>query len=376
MYARVILKRLTKPKTRKEIVMKTLICSLVIGVSINVGTLPAPAFDYNESIDGDIDRHGKKGSPPIFRLDVGTNVIQGSDSYSTPFNFDLDLFRFRVPPGTVLHLDSIVFEYSITGMFGQLIALGSQIGIGEGVPNQNSPILYNVGDHAYPILWLFSDGTYPFQVAPSPVTLEFFEVVNSAVDDTRPAPALLPGDYWLLPGLSWLGNDSHGAMWNYSFRLIVSQRIDGMHSTPCCPSFPHAYDQSLHSSLALVDVRLGRCVHLAARVSIREGLPLPFESPANLGGPARQFRLFGGCHRRLGFVSESKTDSEVWLCQPGSWRAILRVCRHHEEAERGVTCGLTNRGSRRAVVVVPLRGSCLLIRRCSASVAGVPALFP
>ena len=123
----------------------------------------------------------------------------------------------------MLHLDSTVYEYRVTELSGDIRALGTSLGIGDGVPHRKSSPIYSTGDIHGPFFYLYSDGSEPsITVSPSPVSLQFFEIVNSSVDVSRPAPPLEAGDYWVSRGAEKLSLGPNGAFWDYAITFIVT----------------------------------------------------------------------------------------------------------------------------------------------------------
>ena len=189
---------------------------LLIAGAVSVST--APGADYDEDAQGDLTQHGNNGSLLLLHLDLGPNVIRGSTHIGDLS--DVDAFRFRVPTGAVLDLNSIVYEYEVTDVSADINAFGPSLFVGTGDPT--SMPLAGTGFSNGNNFFLFSDGTIPgIEVSPSPVSPPFFQVIDSQVDLGFPAVPLESGIYWFGPGAGWFGGGS-GAVWNYTITLTVT----------------------------------------------------------------------------------------------------------------------------------------------------------
>jgi len=205
--------------------MKTPINLFVVVTSISLGAIPALGFTYNEAIQGDIPN---QGAPPLFNFDLGDNVIRGSTHFGTledPATSDPDLFSFHIPQGTMLSLGSIVYQYNVTGLFGDSRALGAALQIWTSEPGDTTVPNYSTGglNNNGPFFYIHSDGSEPsIHVSPSPVNLQLFQVVDSSVDVSLPAPPLQAGLYWMSQGASKFGIGDFGGSWDYSITLTVT----------------------------------------------------------------------------------------------------------------------------------------------------------
>jgi hypothetical protein len=200
--------------------MKTRTQLLVLVTGAALFTLSAVGFDYNEAVQGDIDNHGNNGSLPLFNLDVGVNVIRGTMSWND-VGAEGDDFRFRVPTGTVLDPNSIVYSYEVTEVTGTLLAFGTRFQIGQGLP-QSTPLIATSIPNT-DTLYLFSNGTVPgTEVTPPPVTLPFFQIIDSSVNTDFPATPLEPGIYWFRTGLHGFFDATFTTSWNYTITLTVT----------------------------------------------------------------------------------------------------------------------------------------------------------
>lgn len=187
----------------------------------------AAGFDYDEAVQGDIRSQGRKEKkPPLFRLELGTNVIRGSTGYSPPSIFDWDQFMIRVPKGAELRLDSTVYDYRVTGVDGDVRAFGTALEIEPWRSRQGAEGHYSTGSPAGPFFYLFNDGSFPaLEVAPSPAALSFFEVIDSSVDLTRPVSLLPADDYRVMPGFTALGLGEFAAFWDYAITFVVTPAL-------------------------------------------------------------------------------------------------------------------------------------------------------
>jgi hypothetical protein len=199
--------------------MKTKINMPAILVAATLFALPAICFEYNEATQGDIDNHGNRGSAPLFNLSLGENVIRGT-MHVGDSPMDIDAFKFRVPPGTVLDLNSIVYEYEVTSVpfpvnaFGIVLFVGSADG-----PDQPS---YGTGFPDGDTLFLYNDGSISgAAVSPSPANPHFFQIVDGTIDQNFPAAPLEPGIYYMTQGSHWFGCCGDGT-WNYKMTLTVT----------------------------------------------------------------------------------------------------------------------------------------------------------
>jgi hypothetical protein len=198
----------------------------VLLVCATLFALPAISFQYDEATQGDIANLGGHGALPLFILDMGQNVIRGSTRLGG--QSDVDAFRFKVPPGAVLDLNSIVYEYQITDISGEINAFGSELTVGgivPGSPTYATGFFIGDGNFGDDTFYLYNDGSIQgITVRPSPITLPFFQIIDSSVNLDFPAPPLTAGIYYLNPGFHWFGgfgpNDS--ASWNYTITLTVT----------------------------------------------------------------------------------------------------------------------------------------------------------
>src|SRR5262249_6114313 len=124
----------------------------------------------------------------------------------------------------VINMDSIVYEYELTAVTG-LNYMGISTFIGTGQPT--STPLFGAGFPANggSLFYIYSDGTFPGrEVNPSPISLQFFEFIDSEVNLNFPAAPLGPGIYWLSQGARWSTPGLEGdAAWNYTITIVVSR---------------------------------------------------------------------------------------------------------------------------------------------------------
>lgn len=174
---------------------------------------PAAAFQYDESIDGDID---PPLEPPVFMLDLGENVISGSRWVAQ--SSDKDVFGFVIPDGA--ELVSIAYAFELTSLEGSWETLGVffdihdfPVGVDWNVPGSQI---------AESVHWLYNVGgppTLPVENSPFILAMRLFT-------GTFPpsGPALRPlasGRYALNDG--WGGNffGPFRAEWDYALTLVV-----------------------------------------------------------------------------------------------------------------------------------------------------------
>ena len=87
---------------------------------------------YSEADQGDIEYL----APPTFTLGVGDNSVIGSSfilSSLAPYSADADTFGFIIPSGA--QLTSILYEYQVTDLFGDLRVFGVSYAIYETDPH-------------------------------------------------------------------------------------------------------------------------------------------------------------------------------------------------------------------------------------------------
>jgi hypothetical protein len=201
--------------------MKAKIYLPIVIATTALAILPVIGFEYDEATQGDIAAHGLNGSIPIFHLDVGTNVIRGSTHVG--IGGDPDTFRFQVPNGAVINMDSIVYDYELTSATG-LNYMGVSTFIGTGQPD--STPLFGAGfpENGGSLFYVYSDGSFPgTEATPSPVNLQLYQFIDSQVDLNFPAAPLQPGIYWFRQGARFSFPGLEGdAAWNYTITIVVS----------------------------------------------------------------------------------------------------------------------------------------------------------
>jgi hypothetical protein len=185
----------------------------------------ASAFVYQEETQGDIDGFG---APPTFSLSFGLNTISGSSYFGTVTNpdADFDAFGFIIPEGGILSLDSLVFEYTLTGTFGDIRSLGISFCFAptgpDGTWSKTQVLSHTLSEYGRGFSYLYSDGSNPnTSFSSSPLNLEFFDVVNGYLDPYRPSSPLGSGLHWIYSGMEKSGLGSFGGSWDYSLTMTV-----------------------------------------------------------------------------------------------------------------------------------------------------------
>ena len=171
---------------------------------------------YDESIDGDIETYE---DPPVFSLLAGTNTAIGSTlSSTTPGATDLDIFGFVVPVGN--QLTSIIFEYEIMSIFGDVRRIGVRYEIALTGEDGSRDTISATED----VVYIYDDGSNPNTVTtPPPVTLNLLDIIDSRAEGPPTLP-LSSGLYWFNEGRNMSGTEDFGpwgGAWDYTLTFEV-----------------------------------------------------------------------------------------------------------------------------------------------------------
>lgn len=129
-----------------ELVRLALLASVLL-----LSPLHASAFDYDESVDGDILSNTEDNPTLIGVLDPGLNVISGGVFWTAPAVFDGDKLSVTVPPGA--QIEAITLE--VSNYLGNIPA---------------STKVFETPDYqALESRILSADGIYPFAAPPFPL---------------------------------------------------------------------------------------------------------------------------------------------------------------------------------------------------------------
>ena len=201
--------------------IRLVIASILLLVSVAMPSYSAVIYD--ESLSGEFDGFGDP--PTKFDLASGTNTFIGSSFFRQPTlpNSDSDVFGFVVPDYHLL--TSIIFEYNVTNVFGDLRSLGLRYQIaltGDDGTFDKTGAISATAD----VDFIYSDGSNPnTPVSPSPIALDLRDVVNSSATETLTLP-LSSGLYWLVDGKNMSGLQSlgeYGGEWDYTLTFNVTR---------------------------------------------------------------------------------------------------------------------------------------------------------
>lgn len=109
----------------------------------------ARAFDYAETLDGDIASYDENAPTPIGTLDPGVNTISGNFSWTVE-GYDGDVFSVEAPAGT--QIETIIVTIS-----------NHSGGFNAATRVFETPVFQSIDSHQFP-----ADGSYEFMGPPLP----------------------------------------------------------------------------------------------------------------------------------------------------------------------------------------------------------------